>query len=70
MSDPELANELEIDVLPMLSLANVRSLLWAVMPLHQLTSEQAVDQVIEHLVNRTSSRKSRMKKFLQGDKLP
>jgi SRSO17 transposase len=68
--DPELAKEFEVDVLPMLSLANVRSLLSAVMPLHQLTSEQAVDQVIEHLVNRTTSRKSRMKKFLTSNNFP
>ena len=48
-------------------MANVRSLLRAVMPLEQLNTEQAVDQVIEHLVNRTQSRKSRMKKFLKSN---
>lgn len=59
--DPELAREFDIDVLPILSVANVRSLLRAVMPLSQLTTEQAVEEVIEHLINRTHSRKSRMK---------
>jgi len=65
--DPDLAQELEIDVLPRLSVANVRSLLRAVMPLEQLNTQQAVEQVIEHLVNRTHSRKSRMKKFLKSN---
>jgi len=50
-----------VEVLPMLSMANVRELLRAVMPLPQLTVEQAVDLVVEHLVNRTRARKSRMK---------
>ena len=47
--------------LPPLSLANVRELLRAVMPLPQLTPERATDLVIEHLLNRTSSRRSRLK---------
>ena len=47
--------------LPTLSLANVRELLRAVMPLPQLTPERATDLVIEHLLNRTSSRRSRLK---------
>jgi hypothetical protein len=46
--------------LPELSVANVRELLKAVMPLEQLTSEQATDLVISHLVNRASSTASRL----------
>ena len=48
----------------MLSVSNVRALLRAVMPLSQLTAEQACEEVVEHLINRTLSRKSRMKKVL------
>ncbi len=62
--DPDLLQDLEVDLLPALSFANVRSLLRAVMPLRQLSPQQAIDQVIEHLFNRTQSRKSRLKKQL------
>ena len=65
--DPDLARQFDIDVLPIFSVANVRSLLRAVMPLSQLTTVQAVDKVIEHLINRTSSRKSRMKKLSRAN---
>lgn len=60
--DPTLLQELETDVLPTLSVANVRELLRAVMPLKRLTEEQATERVIEHLLNRTRSRKSKLKK--------
>jgi len=60
--DPELLSQLEMEVLPALSVANVRELLRAVMPLKRLTPEQATARVIEHLFNRTRSRKSRLKK--------
>ena len=59
--DPTLLQQFEVDVLPALSTANVRALLRAVMPLPQLTSDAARAQVTKHLVNRTRSRKSRMK---------
>lgn len=59
--DPALLDEYEIDVLPALSVANVRDMLRAAMPLPQLTSRQATQLVIEHLDNRTRSRKSRLK---------
>lgn len=59
--DPALAQVFEVEVLPMLSMANIRSLLRAVLPLPQLTPEEAAEQVIEHLLNRTRSRKSRLK---------
>lgn len=61
--DPELGKELGLDQLPPLSMANVRELLRAVMPLPQLTVERATDLVVEHLVNRARSRKSRLKKM-------
>lgn len=60
--DPALFEHYEIDVLPMLSVANVRELLGAAMPLHQMSSQEAAALVIEHLVNRTRSRKSRLRK--------
>ncbi len=59
--DPALLQQLEVDVLPALSTANVRALLRAVMPLSQLTPAEAQVQIAKHLVNRTRSRKSRMK---------
>lgn len=60
--DPALLQALETDVLPALSVANVRTLLRAVMPLRQMSEAQATDLVIEHLLNRVRSRKSRLKK--------
>jgi len=59
--NPELLEQLEVDVLPALSVANIRLLLRAVMPLQQLTPEQAIKQVKNHFLNRVNSRKSRMK---------
>jgi SRSO17 transposase len=59
--DPTLLQQLEVDMLPALSVANVRALLRAAMSLPQLTPEKANALVIEHLINRTRSRKSRMK---------
>jgi SRSO17 transposase len=60
--DPALLQELDTEVLPALSVANVRTLLRAVMPLRQMSEAQATDLVIEHLLNRARSRKSRLKK--------
>jgi SRSO17 transposase len=59
--DPELLEQLEVEVLPALSTANVRELLKSVLPLPQLTPEQARQQVITHLVNRARSTSSRLK---------
>ncbi len=59
--DPELARQLEVEVLPALSTANARELLKAAMPLPQLTSEQATALVVHHLVNRARSISSRLK---------
>jgi hypothetical protein len=59
--DPELAHELEVAVLPALSMANIRELLKAVMPLKQLSPEEANQLVINHLVNRSRSTSCRLK---------
>jgi SRSO17 transposase len=62
--DPQLLESLELDVLPALSMANVRELLRAAMPLPQLTPLQAAQLVAKHLDNRARSRKSRLRKAL------
>jgi len=59
--DPELALQMELDVLPALSVANVRQLLQATMPLPQLSPEQATRLVVKHLVNRSRSTRSRLR---------
>jgi len=59
--DPELARELEVEVLPNLSVANVRELLQAVLPLRQLSPEEATRLVVKHLFHRTCSTHSRLK---------
>jgi SRSO17 transposase len=59
--DPALAYQLEVEVLPALSTANVRELLKAVLPLRQLTPAEAMDLVITHLINRARSTSSRLK---------
>lgn len=68
--DPELGSEFGVDELPELSLANVRELLRAAMPLPQLSVEAATDLVVEHLVNRARSRKSRLKSLGYKHSLP
>lgn len=60
--DPELLAQYEVEVLPLLSVSNVRELLRAAMPLPQLSPPEAADLVIEHLINRTRSRKSRLRR--------
>lgn len=59
--DPALLDEYGIEVLPTLSVANVRKMLIAAMPLPQLSSAQAAEIVSQHLDNRTRSRLSRLK---------
>lgn len=68
--DPELLAHYETDVLPLLSVGNVRELLQAAMPLPQLTPEQAVQLVIEKLINRTRSRNSRLRKARKSERVP
>jgi SRSO17 transposase len=60
--DPALLTQYEVEVLPLLSVSNVRELLRAAMPLPQLSPHEAADLVIEHLINRTRSRKSRLRR--------
>ena len=59
--DPALAQQLEVEVLPALSTANVREMLRAVFPLPQLSPEEAQAQVVKHLVNRSRSTASRLR---------
>jgi SRSO17 transposase len=59
--DPQLAHELEVKALPTLSVANVRELLQATMPLPKLSPDQASHLVVKHLVNRSRSTRSRHK---------
>lgn len=60
--DPSLAAQLGVEMLPRLSAANVRELLRAVLPLPHLTPQEATALVVQHLVNRTRSTKSRLKR--------
>ena len=59
--DPALLQMFDVDVLPELSMANVREMLRAAMPLPSFSVEEANALVVKHLVNRTRSRKSRMR---------
>jgi len=58
--DPELAKEMEVEVLPALSTANVREMLKAALPITQLTPDEATELVARHLVNRARSTSSRL----------
>ena len=60
--DPTLVADLATDRLPDLSVANVRAMLRAAMPLPDLTADRAAALVVEHLVTRTRSRRSRRKR--------
>ena len=59
--DPDLRQQLELEVLPALATANVCQLLKSVFPLPQLSPEQASQQVAKHLVNRSRSTASRLR---------
>ena len=59
--DPTLAHEFAVENLPQLSAANGRELLRAALPLPHLSPEQALALVVQHLVNRTRARKSRLR---------
>ena len=58
---PALLAHYQIEVLPVLSVANVCQLLRAAMPLPQLSPAEAALLVIKHLDNRIRSRKSRLR---------
>jgi SRSO17 transposase len=59
--DPELTEELGVCKLPALSMSNVREMLKAVLPLPQLSIEEAIQMVVNHLVNRSHSTSCRLK---------
>lgn len=59
--DPALLAYYQVEVLPRLSMANIRELLRAAMPLPQLSPSQAALLVVKHLDNRVRSRKSRLR---------
>jgi SRSO17 transposase len=65
--DPQLLAQLHVEVLPALSTANVRDLLKEVLPLPDLTLEQATQYVVARLVNRARSTSSRLKSKNQYD---
>ncbi len=58
--DPMLSEELGIPQLPGLSMSNVREMLKAVLPLKQLSPEEATQLVVKHLVNRSHSTRCRL----------
>ena len=64
--DPALLAQYEADVLPLLSVSNVRELLRAAIPLPQLSAADAAALVVKHLTNRTRARKSRLRRNLEG----
>ncbi|MFZ1473574.1 MAG: hypothetical protein WAV79_11670, partial [Anaerolineae bacterium] len=59
--DAALVQELQVNQLPALSVANVRELLQAVLPLPQLSPAEATRLVIQHLVKRAHSTASRLR---------
>jgi SRSO17 transposase len=59
--DAELLRNYDTEVLPRLSMSNLCELLRAVLPLRQLSSQQAAALVIQHLDNRSRSRRSRLR---------
>jgi SRSO17 transposase len=61
-TDDQLLRDYQTDSLPHLSMSNVCELLRAALPLRQLSSQEAAALVIQHLDNRTRSRRSRLRK--------
>lgn len=70
--DPHLLGELQVQALPALSMANVRELLRAALPLPTLSVDEATELVVRHLVKRAKSTSSRLKaqRRLQHAKSP
>jgi len=64
--DPALLAQYETDVLPLLSVSNIRELLRAAIPFPQLSAADAAALVVKHLTNRTRARKSRLRRNLEG----
>ncbi len=59
--DSQLLRDYETEVLPALSMSNVCEMLRAALPLRQLSTQEAAALVIQHLDNRTRSRRSRLR---------
>jgi hypothetical protein len=59
--DPELIKQLQVEVLPALSMANMREMLKAVLPLKQLSPEEATRLVVKHFGKSSRSTSSRLK---------
>ena len=68
--DPQLRQQLEVQVLPALSTANVCELLRAVLPVPTLTPKDALRIVIRMLRDRAASTRSRLKKQLNQEASP
>jgi SRSO17 transposase len=68
--DPALAHALAVEALPQRSAANVRELLRAALPLSHRSPEHALALVVQHLLNRTRARKSRLKRRHQHASAP
>lgn len=58
--DPKLLEDLNLKVLPLLSVSNVREMLMAAMPMEKLSPDQSIQLVTQHLVNRSRSTASRL----------
>jgi SRSO17 transposase len=68
--DPQLRQQLEVQVLPALSTANVCELLRAVLPVPTLTPQDALRIVIRMLRDRAASTRSRLKKQFNQEASP
>ena len=68
--DPQLLQQLEVEVLPALSTANVCELLRAVLPVPTLTPVSALQIVIRMLLDRAASTRSRLKSRISQEASP
>ena len=68
--DPQLLQQLEVEVLPALSTANVCELLRAVLPVPTLTPASAIQIVIRMLLDRAASTRSRLKARINQEASP
>jgi SRSO17 transposase len=68
--DPHLRQQLEVEVLPALSTANVCELLRAVLPVPTLTPASAIQIVIRILLDRAASTRSRLKARINQETSP
>ena len=68
--DPKLRQQLEVEVLPALSTANVCELLRAVLPVPKLTPNDALQIVIRMLRDRAAATRSRLKKQINQEASP